>query len=92
MFLWSKEIIGFSTNPFVAMATSSFSSSEASLKIENTTRLNIEGIGPVVDKEIAVHFNNDNYLVVKEKLFDTWNIVLILYPQLANYKNIFGSD
>ena len=47
--------------------TSSTSSSEALIKIESMPRLNIRGIGPILDKEIAIHLDNDNHLVIKEK-------------------------
>ena len=83
MFSWPKEIVGL-IDPFVSMETSS--SSEALIRIEGVPKLNIEGMGLIVDKEIIVHFNDDNHLVVKEKPVDTRNIVLLPYPQLFNSK------
>ena len=47
--------------------------------------------GWIVDKEIAIHFNCDNCLVVKEKSFDT-RITLFNYPQLVHSRNFSRSD
>ena len=51
----------------------------SSLQPATAPKLNI-GLTPIMDKEITVHFNDDNHLVVKEKLVDMRNIALLPYP------------
>ena len=53
---------------------------------------NIGGMGPIMDKEIAVYFDNNNHLVVKEKPINTKNIALHPYPLPSNSRDITKSD
>ena len=93
MFLWLKEIISLSTNPFASMANSS-SSSESSRSMAEE-RLNIgesTGARSPVKREVTVHFDKDNCLVAKVRLVDTRNIFFLPYPKMDNSKEIEGCD
>ena len=40
----------------------------------------------MIDKEVVVHFEKDNRLVIKTKPIDTRNIIFLPYPEMANSK------
>ena len=88
MFPWPKEVKGTSIDPLMSMVTYSSSSSKSVV----IPRLNINGVTSNMDKEIAIHFSNNNYSTIKEKLVDIRNIILHPYLQLTNSRNIFESD
>ena len=74
------------------MATSSTSFFKALVRIKDATKLNIGGMGLTINKEIIIHFNDNNCSIVKERPIDIRNIALLNYPQRIHFRNIFKGN